>query len=92
MCAKVRIELDPLGLVLEAEAGSTLETLLAEYGVEFPCGASGLCGGCRVQVLDGVAEPQESDLEILTPAELAAGYRLACRLRPESPLKLRVEQ
>ena len=92
MCAKVRIELDPLGLVLEAEAGSTLESLLAEYGVEFPCGASGLCGGCRVQVLEGAAEPQESDLEILTPAELAAGYRLACRLRPESPLKLRVEQ
>ena len=92
MCAKVRIELDPLGLVLEAEAGSTLESLLAEYGVEFPCGASGLCGGCRVQVLEGAAEPQESDLEILTPAEIAAGYRLACRIRPQSPLKLRVEQ
>jgi uncharacterized 2Fe-2S/4Fe-4S cluster protein (DUF4445 family) len=92
MSAKVRIELDPLGIVLEAEAGSTLESLLAEYGVEFPCGASGLCGGCRVQVLEGAAEPQESDLEILTPEELAAGYRLACRLRPQSPLKLRVEQ
>ena len=92
MSAKVRIELDPLGIILEAEPGSTLESLLAAYGVEFPCGASGLCGGCRVQVLQGAAEPQESDLLMLTDEELAAGYRLACRLRADSPLKLRVEQ
>jgi uncharacterized 2Fe-2S/4Fe-4S cluster protein (DUF4445 family) len=92
MNAKVRIELDPLGIVLEAERGSTLESLLAEYGVEFPCGASGICGGCRVQVLEGVVEPQEADLLTLTDAELAAGYRLACRIRADSPLKLKVEQ
>ena len=92
MSAKVRIELDPLGIILEAEPGSTLESLLAAYGVEFPCGASGLCGGCRVQVLQGAAEPQESDLLMLSDEELAAGYRLACRLRANSPLKLRVEQ
>src|ERR1035441_7193627 len=92
MSAKVRIELDPLGIVLEAERGSTLESLLAEYGVEFPCGASGVCGGCRVQVLDGEVEPQEADLLTLTDAELAAGYRLACRIRANSPLKLKVEQ
>jgi uncharacterized 2Fe-2S/4Fe-4S cluster protein (DUF4445 family) len=92
MSAKVRIELDPLGIVLEAEKGSTLESLLAEYGVEFPCGASGICGGCRVQVLEGAAEPEEADLLTFTEAELAAGYRLACRIRAMSPLKLRVEQ
>lgn len=92
MSGKVRIELDPLGVVLEAEPGSTLESLLASYGIEFPCGASGICGGCRVQVLEGVAEPQESDLLTLSEAELAAGYRLACRMRANSPLKLRVEQ
>src|ERR1035437_8282229 len=121
MNAKVRIELDPLGIVLEAERGSTLESLLAEYGVEFPCGASGICGGCRVavlegvvepqeadlltltcasgicggcrvQVLEGVVEPQEAELLTLTDAELAAGHRLACRIRADSPLKLKVEQ
>lgn len=92
MGAKVRIELDPLGVVLEAEAGATLESLLSEYGVEFPCGASGLCGGCKVQVLEGAAEPEEADLLALTEDEIAAGYRLACRLRANSPLKLRVEQ
>jgi uncharacterized 2Fe-2S/4Fe-4S cluster protein (DUF4445 family) len=92
MSAKVRIELDPLGIVLEADNGATLESLLAEYGVEFPCGASGICGGCRVQVLEGAVEPQEADLLTLTEEELAAGYRLACRIRASSPLKLRVEQ
>ncbi len=92
MNAKVRIELDPLGIVLEAETGTTLESLLSEYGVEFPCGASGLCGGCRVQVLEGAAEPEEADLATFTEAELAAGYRLACRIRANSPLRLRVEQ
>ena len=92
MSAKIRIELDPLGIVLEAEAGSTLEGLLSEYGVEFPCGASGLCGGCRVQVLEGAAEPEEADRATFTEAELAAGFRLACRIRANSPLRLRVEQ
>jgi uncharacterized 2Fe-2S/4Fe-4S cluster protein (DUF4445 family) len=92
MGATVRIELDPLGIVLDAEQGSTLESILAMHGVEFPCGGAGTCGGCRVQVLAGAAEPQEADLLVLTDAELAAGYRLACRIRADSPLKLKVDQ
>ena len=71
MGATVRIELDPLGIVLDAEQGSTLESILAMHGVEFPCGGAGTCGGCRVQVLAGAAEPQEADLLVLTDAEAA---------------------
>ena len=92
MSAKVRIELDPLGIIFDAERGSTLESALAMHGVEFPCGGSGLCGGCRVQVLAGTAEPRAADFEVLTAAELAAGFRLACRIRVEAPLRLKVDQ
>jgi len=92
MSERVRVELSPLGVVLDAEKGSTLENMLAMHGVEFPCGGSGICGGCRVQVLAGAAEAREADKTVFSSAELSAGYRLGCRIRAEAALKLKVDQ
>jgi len=92
MSEGVRVELSPLGVVLEAEKGSTLESMLAMHGVEFPCGGSGICGGCRVQVLVGAAEPVEADNAVFSAAELSAGYRLGCRIRAKQALTLKVDQ
>lgn len=47
------LRLEPLGITLEAPAGTALRDLLFPYGVEFPCGGRGTCGRCRVRTESG---------------------------------------
>jgi uncharacterized 2Fe-2S/4Fe-4S cluster protein (DUF4445 family) len=89
---RFRVDLVPLGARLELEAGASLETALAPHGVEFPCGGAGRCRGCRVRVLEGEIAITPEMEAVFTSAELAAGWRLACRSRVESPLALEVAQ
>jgi uncharacterized 2Fe-2S/4Fe-4S cluster protein (DUF4445 family) len=86
------IDLIPLGIRLQVDDGGSLETALAEHGVEFPCGGAGICRGCRVRVLEGRLPVTPEMEEAFTPAELAAGWRLACRARAGGPLRLEIAQ
>ncbi len=88
----VQIELIPQGTRLEVARGSALAEVLAEYGVEFPCGGSDLCGGCRVRVLEGTLRARIEDKCVFSEEELSQGWRLACRARAETPLTLEVGQ
>jgi len=88
----VLVELAPLGKRFEVARGSVLADILADQGVEFPCGGSDLCGGCRVRVIEGELEAGAGDQFVFTEEELAQGWRLACRARAETPLKLEVGQ
>jgi uncharacterized 2Fe-2S/4Fe-4S cluster protein (DUF4445 family) len=90
--AKVRIELMPIGAVLKVEKGTPLRNLLSSHGMEFPCGGLGTCGGCRVQILEGHTEPTAEECEVLSREDLVDGWRLACYLRADSNLKLKIEQ
>ncbi len=92
MTNRVRIALEPLGQTLEVERGTSLQDVLFRYGVEFPCGGQGRCRGCRVRLIEGSAPVTPSQEEILSPAELAEGWRLACQCVAESPLTLQVAQ
>lgn len=89
---RVRVRLEPLGAVLEAESGTPLRDLLFPHGVEFPCGGRGSCRGCRVRLSSGAGEPTSDDHRILTAGELAAGWRLACRATLDAPATIEVEQ
>jgi uncharacterized 2Fe-2S/4Fe-4S cluster protein (DUF4445 family) len=89
---RVRIELKPLGETLEAGRGLPLRDLLFAHGVEFPCGGRGRCKRCRVRLLEGSLAVTDADRRLLTPAELAAGWRLACHARAEGPLTLEIGQ
>lgn len=89
---KVRIELVPLGAVLDVERGALLQNILSSRGMEFPCGGLGTCGGCRVQVLEGNIDPTPEELAALSAEDVRDGWRLACYMRAESPVKLKVEQ
>ncbi len=88
----VQIELLPLGKFLSLPRGQRLQDVLFEAGVEFPCGGRGRCKGCRVKVLAGTAPITADDRKALTEAELTAGWRLTCRLRAESDLRLELAQ
>jgi len=48
---KVQVQLEPLSAVVEVPRGAALASVLPELGIEFPCGGTDLCGGCRVRVL-----------------------------------------
>lgn len=89
---RVRIRLEPLAFEIEAPRGSPLIASLSAHGVEFPCGATGLCGGCGIRVLAGNLPVTAPDLEIFTTEQLAAGWRLACQARSESSMTLECGQ
>jgi uncharacterized 2Fe-2S/4Fe-4S cluster protein (DUF4445 family) len=88
----VQIELLPLGEVLRVERGTSLQDVLFVHGVEFPCGGRGRCKGCKIKVLAGALPITEEDRQRLSTAELAEGWRLACRGRAESDLKIELAQ
>ena len=88
----VHIELLPLGKVLRVKRGTPLQDVLFAHGVEFPCGGRGRCKGCKIKVLAGALPITEEDKQKLTGAELAEGWRLACRGQAESDLKIELAQ
>lgn len=46
------------------------------------CNGQGTCGKCKVQIICVIPAPSEIEYQKLTAAELAAGIRLACQVKP----------
>jgi uncharacterized 2Fe-2S/4Fe-4S cluster protein (DUF4445 family) len=88
MSDTVTIRLLPLDVSFAAERESPLRSSLAAYGVDLPCGGARACGGCGVRVLNGSPAPTAWDRDVFSRAELADGWRLACKLRAETDLLL----
>ena len=77
---------------IEVPAGAELADLLFERGVEFPCGGTSLCGGCRVRVVEGDIGVTSDMHAVLTPQEIEAGWRLACQSHARGRVTLEIEQ
>jgi uncharacterized 2Fe-2S/4Fe-4S cluster protein (DUF4445 family) len=90
MSDTVTIRLLPVDVTFAAERGSPLRSTLAAHGLEFPCGGARACGGCGVRVLAGTPAATAWDRDVFSRAELADGWRLACRMRAETDLRLDV--
>ena len=83
--AKGRIEFRPQGVKAPADPRLNLLEISrnAGIGLENKCGGAGKCGKCRLQVTKGRLTPATTaEKKLLTEAERAAGYRLACQARP----------
>ena len=89
---RVTIELQPRGETITVERGTPLRLVLHEYGVEFPCGGHAGCAGCKVRVTGGTPPADADQAAVLTGAELADGWRLACRCQADRDLVLQVAQ
>jgi uncharacterized 2Fe-2S/4Fe-4S cluster protein (DUF4445 family) len=76
----------------DAARDGTLEDFLFDAGVEFPCGGTSLCGGCKVRVVSGSVPPTAEMRDAFSDTELRAGWRLACRAEPLGPVELEVAQ
>ena len=97
---KVRVTIEGYGDIY-VEKGSLLGNALEKEGlISLPCRGQGLCGLCRVKVLnDGLSSPTERE-KIVLGGELPS-VRLACQARvmgytkiriPEQKLQVRLEK
>ncbi len=84
----VNISYGTTSLSVAVEPGTGLGEAVAatELPLEQPCAGRGTCGKCRVLIERGSAGTalsplDEVELHLLSEAEQAAGYRLACRAR-----------
>ena len=81
-----------MGRRVQVERGTPLPDVLFTLGVEFPCGGQGRCRGCKVRIIAGDLPLNEAQRNRLAPAEIAAGWRLACQGRAEQDLVLELAQ
>ncbi|WP_298610909.1 NADH:ubiquinone reductase (Na(+)-transporting) subunit F [uncultured Thiothrix sp.] len=77
-----QLTIEPLGETIEVEEGQTLLDAALRAGIYLPhaCG-HGLCGTCKVDVLDGEIEHGEASPFALMDMERADGRCLACCAR-----------
>lgn len=72
-------------------SNDTILNQLRASGVllESPCNGKGLCGKCKVRLLQGQANPLSAEEKrFLTPEEQQQGVRLACMAIPTGPVEL----
>jgi uncharacterized 2Fe-2S/4Fe-4S cluster protein (DUF4445 family) len=79
-------------LRLEPSPSRSLRDLLFERGVEFPCAGVSQCGGCKVRVLAGEVDVTDDMRAVLSPAEIATGWRLGCMAEADGPVTLEIAQ
>ena len=80
-----QLKFEPAGLRVTVDDSKTLQELANDHGIAIraDCGGAGVCGKCRVLVSprDNFSPLTDSELDVLTPQQLADGARLACRAR-----------
>ena len=85
LTADQRIQFEPAGLKVPLDESRTLQELAGDHGITLraDCGGMGICGKCRVLVRprESFSPPSDAELEVLTPAQMADGGRLACQVR-----------
>jgi uncharacterized 2Fe-2S/4Fe-4S cluster protein (DUF4445 family) len=85
----------PGGATVRVPPGTSLfeAATWAGVAVDSTCGARGTCKKCRIRLADGNLTPTTVDAQAFSDAELAAGWRLACRsvIAADGPATIRLE-
>ena len=94
MGSEVKIVFQPSGKSVSVSKGQTILEAAQKCGLEInnPCGSSGTCGKCRVVVSSGNAPAEIAHEAFFTPAEIAHGWRLACKTIPQTDITVEVPQ
>jgi len=91
---KIEVDFQPVGKHIRVDSGTSILEAAQEAGVGISaiCGGAGSCGACRVRLDDQeqVSKPNETEIEIIDPEELATGMRLACQTEIYGPLRVDV--
>ena len=79
------VRFEPAGLNVPLNAEQSLQALAADHGIAIraDCGGTGICGKCRVMVHPeaNFSPLTDAERDVLTPARIAEGSRLACQAR-----------
>lgn len=89
----MKITFLPQGIGHHFEPGKSVLELASESGIPIDgnCAGAGTCGKCKIKLIEGsVPELDDKEMDRLTEYEVANGFRLACRLKPESDLVVEV--
>jgi uncharacterized 2Fe-2S/4Fe-4S cluster protein (DUF4445 family) len=83
----------PQDMWLKVRRGTTLWEALknTDVNLEGECGGLGKCGKCRIRVVTAIGPPSREARELLSPEELKAGTRLACRTKIRKNLVIHTE-
>ncbi|RLB15431.1 MAG: ferredoxin [Deltaproteobacteria bacterium] len=91
-----RIKFEPMGIQAEVEADISIAEAAESMNVPIraDCGGEGLCGKCRIiaEPLESLSSPTEPELDILSPEEIRASYRLGCQARVRGDLTVTVPE
>ncbi len=87
-----KIILKPADITIEVQKDTPLIDVLHEYGVEFPCGSKGTCGGCKVRLVEGNIEVDDIHKKSLEKLKLDPDWRLSCMSKVTSDITLEVFQ
>jgi Na+-transporting NADH:ubiquinone oxidoreductase subunit F len=81
-------------LTKQVRGGQTLLSALSSKGINVPspCGGKATCLQCRVQIMEGVDQPLETDNMAFTKGELKQGWRLSCQSKISHDLHLHIEE
>lgn len=91
--AEIRLEQN--GRIIKCQRGTNLLEALLEGGlfVDNPCNGRGVCGKCKVKILEGeVSERTASEECLLKPEEIEEGIRLSCLTEVTGDVKIRLLQ
>lgn len=90
----VLLRLLPQERQLSVACGSRFLDAVLDAGIslDLPCGGEGVCGKCRVIVLEGVSPPNDVERDSLPAEELNRGVRLACQLTIDGPAVVEIPE
>lgn len=81
----------PTGKTVTSPAGTAVADIVAGFGVEFPCGRSGRCGKCRVEILSGKVATEAWVQQMLRQQGLdPERWCLACHARIKGDVTIRI--
>jgi Na+-transporting NADH:ubiquinone oxidoreductase subunit F len=78
--------------VFSLEGGGNLLTALTDNNIKVPasCGGKGMCGYCKVNVLEGGGDVLPTEKPFLSRRDIASGMRLACQVKVRQDLRVAV--
>ena len=83
-------EAETFEFVMEPERSLLSGFQEAGLKIYAPCGGSGRCGKCKVQIVEGELPITTQDKEVFSQEELNKGWRLACEAVPTGHLTIRL--
>jgi len=88
--AQVELEFLPDKRRVRVAAGTSIAEAAEKAGIELeaPCGGEGHCGKCRVKIMRAAPAAVAEEVKLLGEDLVHAGFRLACRCRPETDLTI----